>query len=117
MNDRQIVNLPEPEAPGTWLDAYLPDRQLGPHQGAPQLINIAAIRGIIFRQRWLITGVIALSLVLGLIATLLATPMFQADAKVSVKPYGQYVVEGQNKDNVPSYQINEYIATLIARMM
>lgn len=113
MNDRQIVNLPEPEAPGAWLDAYMPDRQLGPHQSAPQLINIAAIRGIIYRQRWLIAGVIAIALVLGVIATLLATPMFQADAKVSVKPYGQYVVEGQNEDNVPSSQINEFLATLI----
>lgn len=113
MNDRQIVNLPEPEGPGTWLDAYMPDRQMVPHQPGTQLINIAVIRGLIYRQRWLIAGVIVAAMVLGLIATLLATPMFQADAKVSVKPYGQYVVEGQNQETVPSNQINEYLATLI----
>jgi capsular exopolysaccharide synthesis family protein len=113
MNDRQIVNLPEPDGPGTWLDAYMPDRQLGPHQAAPKLINIAVIRGLIYRQRWLIAGVIATALVLGLIATLLATPMYQATAKVSVTPYGQYVVEGQAQENVPSNMIGEYLTTLI----
>lgn len=113
MNDRQIVNLPEPEASGVWLDAYMPDRQMVPHQQGGQLINVAVIRGVIYRQRWLIAGVIAGAMVLGLITTLLATPMYQADAKVSVKPYGQYVVEGQNQDTVPSNQLFEYLATLI----
>jgi capsular exopolysaccharide synthesis family protein len=116
MNDRQIVNLPEPEGPGTWLDAYMPDRQVGPHQAAPQLINIAAVRGIIYRQRWLIAGVIFVALTLGLIATLLATPMYQADAKVSVSTSGQYVVEGQNNDRVSPNQVSEYIATLIEKI-
>lgn len=113
MNDRQIVNLPEPEGPGMWLDAYMPDRQLVAHQQGTQLINIAVIRGLIYRQRWLIACVIAASLALGLVATLLATPMYQADAKVSVNTTGQYVVEGANNDRVPSNQIYEYIATLI----
>jgi len=113
MNDRQIVNLPEPGGPGTWLDAYMPDGQLVPHQPSTQLINIAAIRGLLFRQRWLIAGVLLAALVLGLVATLLATPMYQADAKVSIKPYGQFVVEGQSNDDVPSNQIFEYINTLM----
>ncbi len=113
MNDRQIVNLPEPGGPGNWIDAYMPDGQLVQHQPGTQFINIAAIRGLLYRQRWLGGGVIFGSLVLGLVATLLATPMYQADAKVSIKPYGQYVVEGQNTENVPSNQIYEYINTLL----
>jgi capsular exopolysaccharide synthesis family protein len=113
MNDRQIVNLPEPDTPGTWIDAYMPDGRSVPHQPGPQLISISAIRGILFRQRWLIAGVVSAALIAGLIATLLATPMYQADAKVSVKPYGQYIVEGQTQDMVPSNQVYEYLATLI----
>ena len=113
MNDRQIVNLPEPEPAGTWLDAYMPDRQLGPHQSGGQLINIAVIRGLLYRQRWLIAGVVFAALVLGLVATLLATPMYQANAKVSVKPWGQYVVEGQSTESVPSIQVGVFLASLM----
>lgn len=113
MNDRQIVNLPEPGGPGNWLDPYMPDGQLVPHQPAAQLINIAAIRGLIYRQRWLIAGVLFAAFVLGLIATLLATPMYQAEAKVSVRPYGQYIIEGQTQDTVPSNMVLEYLATLL----
>lgn len=116
MNDRQIMNLPEPEGPGTWLDAYMPDRQLGQYQAAPKLVSIATIRGLLYRQRWLVAGVIVAALVLGLVATLLATPMYQANAKVSVTPYGQYVVDGQTQENVPSNLIGEYLATLIKQI-
>lgn len=107
-----MINAAEPEGPGTWLDPYMPDRQPTTQHQTTQLINIAVIRGLLFRQRWLVAGVLFGALVLGLIATLLATPMYQADAKVSVRPYGQFVVEGQRQDQVPGNQVYEYLATL-----
>lgn len=116
MNDRQIINLPEPEGPGTWLDAYMPDRSLALQQPGPQFINIAMIRGLLYRQRWLIAGVLVAAVVLGVVATLLATPMYQANAKVSVKPYGQQIVEGQIDNSVPANQAYEFIATHVERI-
>ena len=78
------------------------------------MINFAAIRGIIFRQRWLVAAAIVIALLGGVVVTLLATPMYQADAKVSVKPYGQYVVEGQDTDpGFSPMQIYDYLATQV----
>ena len=114
MNERSIVEAPDAARQGAWLDAYMPEGPLGPSQPRAQLINFALIRGIIYRQRWLVGGVIALALLAGLIVTLLATPMYQANAKVSVKPYGQYIVEGQDTD--PGFspnQIYDYLATQV----
>jgi capsular exopolysaccharide synthesis family protein len=117
MNERLIIPPIEPSRQGTWLDTYMPDGALGPLGPAhprQQFFNFAAIRGIIYRQRWLVIAVIVAALLGGLIVTLLSTPMYQADAKVSVKPYGQYVVEGQ--DNDPGFnpvQIYDYLATQV----
>lgn len=113
MNERPIMNSAAPEGQGTWLDAYMPDRQLVSQQPGGQLINIAVIRGVLFRQRWFIAGVLFAALALGVMATLLATPMYRADAKVSVKPYGDYIVEGQAQQSVPSNLVYDYLSTLV----
>ncbi len=92
----------------------MPDGALGPVHSRQQLFNFAAIRGIIYRQRWLVAAVIVVALLGGLIVTLLSTPMYQADAKVSVKPIGQYVVEGPSVDQgfLPN-QFYDYLATQV----
>jgi polysaccharide biosynthesis transport protein len=114
MNDRSIINAPEPDPRGAWLDAYMPEGQLAAYQPRPQLFNMATVRGIVFRQRWLIGGVIAAALIAGLIVTLLATPMYEARAKVSVEPYGVYILEGQDVDQgVSPTQIYDYLATQV----
>lgn len=116
MNDRSIISPAEPPGQGTWLDAYMPAHQLAPQPAGQQLINVAVIRGILFRQRWLVAGVIFAALVIGLIVTLLATPMYQAESKVSVKPAGEYIVQGQADQGVPSNQVYEYLSTLVERI-
>jgi polysaccharide biosynthesis transport protein len=114
MNDRSIINAPEPDPRGAWLDAYMPEGQVAAFQPRPQLFNMAAVRGIVFRQRWLIGGIIGAALIAGLIVTLLATPMYEARAKVSVEPYGVYILEGQDVDRgVTPNQIYDYLATQV----
>lgn len=114
MNERSLIEAPQPNPQGGWLDAYLPDNAVGAAGPPGQLFNFAAVRGIIYRQRWLILAVVGLALLGGLIVTLLATPMYQASAKVSVKPYGQYVVDGQAVDQgVSSNQFYDYLATQV----
>jgi capsular exopolysaccharide synthesis family protein len=115
MNERSIVEAPAPGRQAAWLDAYMPEGgPLGPPVPRAQLFNFAAIRGIIYRQRWLVAVVLVLALLGGLVVTLLSTPIYQADAKVSVKPYGQYVVEGQEvEQGFAPMQIYDYLATQV----
>ncbi len=115
MNDRSIIQSPEPEGRGTWLDPYLPEHQIAHYQPRPKLIDVTAIRGILFRQRWLFAVVITLALIAGLIYTLMATPMYQAQATVKVEPYGSYIVEGQDVDQgLASNQVFDFLGTQLA---
>jgi len=114
MNDRSFISSPEPAPQGRWLDSYMPEGPVVAYQPQPQIINMATIRGILFRQRWLIGGVVLAAIIGGIIWTLLSTPMYQATAKVKFEPYGRYVVEGQDVDQgVASNQIYDYISTQI----
>jgi len=89
------------------LDQFQPQSQ-------PQLINASAIRGILFRQRWLIAGVLVAAALIGLIATLLATPMYEARSSVRIEPYGSFIIEGQNVDQgIASNQVFDLLATQI----
>jgi capsular exopolysaccharide synthesis family protein len=114
MNERPLVHAPEPARQGAWLDTYMPEGQLYPAAPRPQLINFAAVRGIIFRQRWLVGSIIVLALLGGLVVTLLSTPMYRAEAKVAVKPYSQYIVEGQDvEQGFSPVQIYDFLATQV----
>lgn len=114
MNERSIMKSPEPDPRSGWLDAYMQENQLVQYQPRPQLINFSTVRGILFRQRWLIGGVIVAALVAGLVLTLLSTPMYEAQAKVKVEPYGAYILEGQDVDQgISSNQVYDYLATQI----
>jgi len=112
MNERSIVDASNAAPQGTWLDSYMPDGPLGPVQPRARAVTFESIRGVIYRQRWVFAAALVVAMLGGLALTLLATPMYQADAKVSVKPYGQYIVEGQETD--PGFnpvQIYDYLAT------
>lgn len=116
MTEHPIMNDPSPAPQGNWLDPYMPNRQPAVAQPAIQPLGISAIRGLLFRQRWLVAGVIFAAMVVGLIATLLVTPMYQATSRVSVKPYGDYVVEGQAGQSIPSNLVYDYLSTLVERI-
>lgn len=120
MNENSIVQPPEGGRQGAWLDNYMPETAMAPYGppggGAPrqQFFNFAAMRGIIYRQRWLVGAVIVLALLAGLLSVLMATPVYQSTAKVSVKPYGQSVVAGQDTDpGFNAVQIYDYLSTQV----
>jgi capsular exopolysaccharide synthesis family protein len=115
MNDRSIIQTPQPEGRGTWLETYLPEGQLVAHQQRPQLIDVSAIRGIIFRQRWLVLAVVALALITGFVLTLMDTPVYEARASVLVEPNSANIVSEEVLDTgVSSNEIDNYLATQIA---
>ncbi len=110
------MNSREPADQGVWLDAYMPSQALAVQQPAAPLVNVSLIRGILYRQRWLVAGVLFAAAAIGLMTTLLMTPMYEATSKVAVKPFGEEVVDGQNRNGIPSNLVYEYIATLIQRI-
>ena len=116
MIERPNMNNQEPADQGVWLDAYMPSQALAVQQPAAPLVNVSLIRGILYRQRWLVAGVLFAAAAIGLMTTLLMTPMYEATSKVAVKPFGEEVVDGQNRNGIPSNLVYEYIATLIQRI-
>lgn len=114
MNERTIMKAPEPDPRAGWLDAYMPESQMMMQPPKAQLISFSTVRGILFRQRWLIVGVIVAALIGGLVMTLLATPMYEAQAKVKVEPYEAYILEGQDvNQGISSNQVYDYLATQV----
>lgn len=113
MNERPLVQAPEPAGVGGWLDAYMPDNQLAMGQPSESsFINFAILRGVLFRQRWIIAASMVAALVAGVVLTLLATPMYVAQSKVQVTPWRPNVVEGQDvEQTLATSQISDYMAT------
>ncbi|MEO1490260.1 MAG: GumC family protein, partial [Pseudomonadota bacterium] len=92
----------------------MPDGQMVPYgqQEQPKLIDASALRGILFRQRWLIAGVLLLALIGGLVFTLISTPIYRATTTVKVEPAGMYIIDGQDIDQgFASNQVDQYIMT------
>lgn len=100
------------DAQGQWLDNFMADSPGTQGAGEQRLINVAAIRGILFRQRWLIALILLAAIVAGVVMTVLATPMYEARASVRVEPYGANIVEGQDIDQgVAATQVFDMMAT------
>ncbi|MEM1050698.1 MAG: polysaccharide biosynthesis tyrosine autokinase [Pseudomonadota bacterium] len=115
MNDRSLMQAPGPDPRQGWVDAYMPDGQYGQFEAPRSLLDLSAIRGVLYRQRWLLAGVVVASMIAGLIVTLLSTPMYEARATVRVQPYGKYIVEGQDiEGGIASNQVFDFLQTQIA---
>lgn len=111
-SENPVTGAPHPTNRNDWLDAYAYEGQLGQVQPTARFLNFETIRGILFRQRWLFAASIIASLLAGVVVTLLTTPVYQANAKVSVQPYGQSVVQGQEPNTgFGPNQIFDYLAT------
>lgn len=94
MNERSIIGAPEPTGGSLWVDQYLPAPEPVPSKG-PR-IDIAWLRGALFRQRWLIAVIVALAVMGGVAMTLLTPPTYRATATVRVAPWGNTIIEGQD---------------------
>lgn len=112
MNERSIMQAPDPGPSGMWVDRYLPGEMQEYQPAAPKLVDPDALRGMLFRQRWLISITVAAALILGVIATLLMTPIYQASATVLVNADGNFIVEGQDlAPIIPSTERDNYMQT------
>lgn len=99
-----------------FVDRYLPELDGGrAASGGSADISFDMIRSIVWRQRYIILSVVGLALTLGLIGTLLRTPIYKAEAKVRVDVYTGTVIEGQDLTDpiLPSNYIGAYLETLV----
>jgi len=97
MTNQPTISAPDGRSPGheVWADQYLPQPYQEPQAAGTPLVDTAWIRGALFRQRWLIGVTLVLALVGGLIVTLLATPIYEAESSVRISPFGNSIVDGQ----------------------
>lgn len=76
------------------------------------VLNLSMIRGVVYRQRYMLLGIIGLALVAALVVTLLTRPLYTASATVRVEPFAAYIVEGQNlSPEIPVNEINRFMQT------
>lgn len=96
----------------SWTDQYMPGAADADPGQPTSVINLSMIRGLLFRQRMLLIGVVATALVLGLVLTLLTKPVYQSTATVRIDPNGANIVEGQDlAPTVATSEINRYMQT------
>lgn len=88
------------------IDRYIAANRDDALHGQGGLIDIAMIRGILYRQKWTISTCVILALLAGVVITLMQTPIYEAQATVRVDPSGNYILDGQ--DIAPGVHINEY---------
>jgi capsular exopolysaccharide synthesis family protein len=112
MNERSMIEAPDPTGRSLWVDQYLPGPVLEPvPQGSR--IDVAWLRGALFRQRWLIAAVVALAMIAGVVMTLLTPPTYAAIATVRISPFSNQIVEGQDiaASIVSASEIDSYMIT------
>ena len=97
--------------------------QVGPHLGAPlpshepsapPAIDITRLLRILHHWRWMILGAIVLGLLLGVLITLLTTPLYRADVTLEVSP-PRVQIMGDKDDQDASSDVGTYdfIATQV----
>ena len=84
-------------------------------------LNFSELRAMLFRQRYILITVIALALLIGLVATLLMTPIYQATSKIQINADSNEVIAGDDERPMRSADIQRFmtgqIETLKSRKM
>ncbi len=114
MNDQEQTTSGSGEP--SRFDRYTADSGGEPGAG-DRLINLATVRGFIWRQRFVLLGVTAAALVLGFVLTLLATPIYEARAVVRVDPEQSDIFEGESLTPMISVLTLESYLETVARVV
>lgn len=94
-----------------WLDRFLPNSNADGAQNPA--LTLPALKGFLYRQRYVMAVTFGLIILAALVATLLMTPIYKAASSVRVEPYGNNIVEGQDlAPVVPANEIGRYFITL-----
>ncbi|GAA0266854.1 exopolysaccharide regulatory tyrosine autokinase VpsO [Alteraurantiacibacter aestuarii] len=85
-------------------------------QPALAQINLADIRGIFWRQRYVLIGVVALVMLGAFVYTLLTPATYRASVTMQIEPNQQAIIEGQELTgtSIASNDITRYMETMAA---
>lgn len=113
MNERSIIEAPEPSGGNLWVDQYLPSTIVEQPKGSQ--IDVAWLRGALYRQRWMIGVVMVLALIAGVAITLVTAPTYEATSTLRVSPMNSTIVEGQDISEpiIPSNGMDNFMQTQI----
>ena len=110
MNGIRPISAQQADPPLDLLDQYIVSDTggtgYGTGYGSDGRVDMAMIRAVLYRQKWIILFSLILTLLAGVIYTVMQTPIYQADTTVRVDPQGSYILEGQ--DLAPGIHVNEY---------
>lgn len=82
---------------GALAERYLPTAQVpGSGEYGSGLVSLTAVRAFLWRQKYILLGILAASLLAGLIITILMTPIYKATSTVRVEVNSGEIIEGQN---------------------
>lgn len=108
---QDVTSFDQPAERSPWTDKYMAGGT--PGQPAASLIDVATVRGALWRQRWILAGVTSLALILGLVATLLTTPIYEATSSVRVDPEQGDIFQGESlSPDISVTYLDSYLATL-----
>lgn len=89
-----VATLVPAEAPIAHPPA-VPGAYPGSYYEEPGLFDLASIRAILWRQRWILLLITSVIVLAGLVLTMLMTPVYTASATVRIDPNGSEIIEGQ----------------------
>lgn len=116
MNDVSAIDLPRKAAPRV-VDNGLPLGAESAHahgQPARQLINLRAIWSIVYRNRYLMIGSLAVCIMLGVVITFLSTPIYRATAQIQIDMQEAKIIEGADVQSSSGLQDAErYLETQV----
>lgn len=98
----------------TVVDRYLPDHFWQPDPYGPiPVLRLNTIRAILWRQRYVILGIVSLVMALGLAVTMMMTPLYDATATLRVNNKSGEIIEGGQLDPyISAIEVSTYLNTL-----
>jgi len=113
MHNATENNGSDAKGPRPWMEQYLPSQNGEAETQTGGVINLTMVRGVIYRQRLILIGTVALALVAGLAVTLLTKPIYSASATVQINTGGTQIFD-KNQDlerSISPAEIGRYMNT------
>ncbi|WP_230292258.1 polysaccharide biosynthesis tyrosine autokinase [Croceicoccus sp. Ery5] len=76
-------------------------------------LDLREIRAALYRNRWLIGGVTAVAIIIGLLMALLSTPIYRSTATLQIDQQGPQILGSEDQDPTASGDIEVYLQTQV----